>query len=143
MEEVRSRAAGALTSAIELLRETPIDPELHSHGWTPKFVDGLADECERLRDMVEAGTYPSQWGGAGLSRWMQEQVDPTAMGSLKQAVQLAQSYLQSHVRQGHALECRGSPAAGYGPPQSRLRYPVGVRDQRPNSFRVCSFSFLA
>lgn len=95
IDEVRNRVAGALSSAVEVLRGTPIDEQLHSHGWTPEFAHGLADECERIRTMVEAGSYLSEWGGAGLGRWMQEEVDPKTTDTLKDAVHHAQSYLKA------------------------------------------------
>jgi hypothetical protein len=95
IDEVRERVAGALREAAETLRDTPIDADLSRHGWTPSFARGLAEECERLLARVEAGSYPSEWGSAGLGRWMQEEVDPTATDTLKDAIHHASDYLQA------------------------------------------------
>ena len=72
-----------------------MNEELRSHRWNEKFARALADECERLQFMVEDGTYPSEWGGSGLGRLMQEEVDPTARDNLKDAVHQAQSCLRA------------------------------------------------
>lgn len=95
IEAVRNRVAGVLRAAAETLRDTPIDAELRSHGWTTNFAGGLADECERLLARVGEGTYPNEWGRSGLGRWMQEEVDPTATDTLKDAIHHASDYLQA------------------------------------------------
>lgn len=95
IDEVRNRVAGALRSAAELLLNTPINQELEMHGWTPEFVRGIAEECDRLRDMVEHDTYPREWEGYGLGRSMLEQIDPTTTDSFKKAVYQAVSYLKA------------------------------------------------
>jgi hypothetical protein len=94
-DEACSLVADALGSATEVLRTTPIDDELSGHGWTPALANGLADHCERLRSMVEAGTYPREWGGSGLWRWMSWEVDARTTDPLHEAVNRAQKYLKA------------------------------------------------
>jgi hypothetical protein len=95
LDEVCSLVADALSSATELLRTTPVDDGLSAHGWTPSLAQGLADECERLRSMVEAGTYPSDGRTPGLGRSMQWESDPRTTDPLKEAVYRAQKYLKA------------------------------------------------
>jgi hypothetical protein len=95
IDEVRNRVAGALSSAAELLRNTPISGDLKSHGWTPAFAGKLVEECDRLRDLVEHDTYPREWGGYGLGRSILEQIDPTTTDSFKKAIYHAGSYLKA------------------------------------------------
>ena len=100
IDEVRDRAADALSSATDLLRTAPINEELERHGWTPEFARGMAQECDRLRVMVEHGTYPAEWGGYGLGRSMQEEIDPTTTDDLTMAVLHATSYLKAMSARG-------------------------------------------
>jgi hypothetical protein len=95
IDEARNRAVMALSSAADLLRHTPVNRELESHGWTPEFATRMAEECDRLRDMVELGTYPKDWRGYGLGRSLLEEIDPTTTDSLKRALHRAESYLRA------------------------------------------------
>jgi len=78
VDEVRLRTIAVLDRTVTLLRGTPLDAELRRHGWSEDFAEGLASECSRLRDCVEDGTYKREWGGAGLGRWVLEEVSPMA-----------------------------------------------------------------
>ena len=81
--------------AEEVLSETPIDGELADHGWSGAFALGLAKECADLRSQLESRTYEASWRGAGLMRWMQDDVSPTSTDELKKAVSEAYSALRS------------------------------------------------
>jgi hypothetical protein len=68
------------------------------YGWNAVFAHGLADECDRLGSLVEAGTYPKGPVATGLGSWIQEEVDPKTTDALKEAVYRAQSYLEAMSR---------------------------------------------
>ena len=95
LDEAEAAAIRALRRAEEVLSETPIDGELADHGWSRSFALGIAKECADLRSHVEGRTYEASWRGAGLMRWMQDDVSPTSTDELKEAVSEAYSALRS------------------------------------------------
>ena len=96
LDEAEAAAIEALRHAEEVLVETPIDQELAAHGWSRDSALGLARECARLRSHVEVRTYDAGWKGAGLVRWMVDDVSPLTrdQDELSEAVAKAQNALR-------------------------------------------------
>jgi len=84
--------------AVGVLSNTPIDAELRAHGWSKDFAQGLAAECSSLRSHVEDGTYEKAWDGAGLGRWMLDEVTGRATDVLSDAVLEAEFMLRAFSR---------------------------------------------
>ena len=98
LNEVRGKTIGALDMAVDVLSNTQIDAALRAHGWSEDFAQGLAEECRSLRSHVEDGTYKKDWGGAGLGRWMLEEVSGKTDDILKKAVHEADFMLSAFSR---------------------------------------------
>jgi hypothetical protein len=72
-----------------------LNAELVANGWTNELKRDLADECRLLASQIRAGDYKPEWGNAGLSRWMLDEVAASARDILTEHVYVASRALRA------------------------------------------------
>jgi hypothetical protein len=99
LPRLKTEVIAALRLAEVALTRTPLTPELKQHGWSPRFIQYMADLLADYRDQVENDTFQLDWDvDYGIHRTMMEEISPMwyDLDEIKEAVNHASELLQAY-----------------------------------------------
>lgn len=99
LPRLKAEVISALRLAQGALTRTPLTPELRQHGWSPTFVQYMANLLADYQSQVENDTFHLDWDvGYGIGRTMLEEISPMWFDhdEIKEAVHHAAELLRAY-----------------------------------------------